>query len=121
MLRFAVLRRGDSIAVSQSVRVNSRNGTAKAGVDFECLDRVLSFPVGCRQCDLDLQIFKDDNLWFDQRFAIELSLPSSVDREIDAENGCAEIGYPGLMVVEILDVCLLSDKDLQNPFPFPRN
>lgn len=92
LARFSVIRKLD-ISLSEKVRVTSQNGTAKAGVDFDRLDRLLLFIPGQRQCDLEIPIFEDNSLNFDRDFTVHL-------------NSMSEIGEPSVMNVEIIDVCL---------------
>jgi hypothetical protein len=91
LARFAVIRKLD-ISFPEKVRVTSQNGTARAGVDFDRLDRLLLFIPGQRQCDIEIPIFEDNSLNFDRDFTVHLSSTS-------------EIGEPSIMNVEIIDVC----------------
>lgn len=91
LARFSVIRKFD-ISLPEKVRVNSQNGTAKAGIDFDHLDRLLLFIPGQRQCDIEIVIFEDNSLDFDREFAVHLSSTS-------------EIGEPSVMNIEIVDIC----------------
>jgi Calx-beta domain len=91
LVRFAVIRKYD-ISLPEKVRVNSQNGSAKAGVDFERLDRLLLFIPGQRQCNIEIVTFEDNRLGFDLDFTVHLSSAS-------------RIGEPSILYVEILDVC----------------
>jgi hypothetical protein len=91
LARFSVIRKQD-ISLPERVRVTSQNGTAKAGIDFDRLDRLLLFIPGQRQCDIEIPIFEDNSLNFDRDFTVHLS-------------SISEIGEPNIMNVEIVDVC----------------
>ncbi|MGL5877653.1 MAG: Calx-beta domain-containing protein [Xenococcaceae cyanobacterium] len=91
LARFSVIRKQD-ISLPERVRVSSQNGSAKAGVDFDRLDRLLLFIPGQRQCDIEIAVFEDNSLDFDRDFTVHLSSTS-------------EIGEPSIMNVEIVDVC----------------
>jgi hypothetical protein len=92
LARFSVIRKLD-ISLPEKVRVTSQNGTAKAGVDFDRLDRLLLFIPGQRQCDIEIPIFEDNSLNFDREFTVHLSSTS-------------ELGEPSIINIEIVDVCL---------------
>lgn len=91
LARFSVIRKQD-ISLPERVRVSSQNGTAKAGIDFDRLDRLLLFIPGQRQCDIEIVVFEDNELDFDREFTVHLSSTS-------------EIGEPSVMNVEIVDIC----------------
>lgn len=92
LARFSVIRKQD-ISLPERVQVSSQNGTARSGVDFDRLDRLLLFIPGQRQCDIEIAVFEDNSLDFDREFTVHLS-------------SISEIGEPSVMSVEILDVCL---------------
>lgn len=91
LVRFAVIRKYD-ISLPEKVRISSQNGSAKAGVDFARLDRLLLFIPGQRQCNIEIVTFEDNTLGFDRDFTVHLSSAS-------------EIGEPSTLHVEMLDVC----------------
>lgn len=90
LVRFAVIRKYD-ISLQERVRISSHNGSAKAGIDFEQLDRLLRFIPGQRQCNIEIVTFKKNELGFDLDFTVHLSFAS-------------EIGEPSTLHVEILNV-----------------
>ena len=90
LVRFAVIRKYD-ISLQERVRISSYNGSAKAGIDFAQLDRLLRFIPGQRQCNIEILTFKKNELGFDRDFTVHLSSAS-------------EIGEPSVLYVEILNI-----------------
>jgi len=107
MLKFAVLRRGD-IILPEMVNISTTAGSARSGIDFEPLDKDLIFLKGERQKDLEITVYADSELEFDEVFYVKLlQLPVSYAKIINPEVdfwGLSELGEPNISQVTILDV-----------------
>ena len=105
-MRVAVIRRGDDIKKALTVEYKSRDGTAKAGEDYQECNGQLSFgPNEIRQ-EITVKIIEDNAFEADEIFFIDLLNPKSSGGEVKlGENSTVEIAIlddddPGMLVFE---------------------
>lgn len=96
-LRFAVLRAGDA-SFTEQVNVSSSGGSAKSGIDFQVLNKTLVFLPTERQKDIDLDIYADNELEFEEIFRIQLLQIPQFYSQADGQ-----LGKPNIAIVKILD------------------
>lgn len=97
-LRFAVLRSGDA-EFTEQVNVSTSSGSAKAGADFQSLNRTLIFLPGERQKNIDIDIYGDEEVEIQEIFRIQLLQIPQFYSESDGQ-----LGKPNVAIVKILDV-----------------
>ncbi len=68
--------RGGNSSVPMNVRVQSQNGTAVAGSDFQAVDQVLSFAAGQSSVSFNLVLVNDTASETSESFYLELSNPT---------------------------------------------
>jgi len=75
-----LVRTGD-LSESASVRIQSIDGTATAGEDYEAVDQIITFKAQETRTSVDVTII-DDNVWEpDETFFLRLSLKEGDDKD----------------------------------------
>lgn len=100
-MRFSVLRIKD-ISQREEVIVATSCGTAKCELDYERMQKQLTFEPEEMQKDLELDIYLDDEIEFTEGFHIQLLQCTSAY--------AGELGQPNIALVEIFDRNTLSRK-----------
>ncbi|MCC3508302.1 MAG: hypothetical protein JGK30_07860 [Microcoleus sp. PH2017_40_RAT_O_B] len=97
-VRGAVLRKGDT-SLAEVVLISTSNKTAKAGVDYDRLEKEIKFLPGERQVDFDIQTHRNNQPDFQKEFTVQLI------RIPQTHFGYAgQLENPSLAVVKILDM-----------------
>ena len=94
-LHLAVIRLGD-VSLSENVFISTSSGSAKEGVDFEGIKRLLHFEKGRRQVDFDLLVYKDEILEFPETFTVQLL-------QYPQQGIQGQLGEPNTCTVTIID------------------
>ncbi len=94
-LNLAVIREGD-VSLPEEVIVSTSSGSAREGIDFEGVNRLLHFEKGRRQVDFDLLIYRDEILEFPETFTIQLL-------QFPQQGIQGQLGEPSRCVVTIVD------------------
>ena len=71
-MKIAVINKSEAEC---KIRVRTVDDQAKAGEDFEAMDRVLTFSKGEKSQDVEVKIFDDDAWEPDEDFFVELVDP----------------------------------------------
>jgi hypothetical protein len=97
-VRGAVLRKGDA-SLTESVMLSTSNKSAKAGVDYDHLEKEIKFLPGKRQVDFDIQTHRNNQPDFQKEFTIQLL------RIPQTHFGYAgQLEEPNVAIVKILDI-----------------
>lgn len=97
-VRGAVLRKGDA-SLAETVMISTSNKTAKAGVDYDRLEKEIKFLPGERQVNFDIQTHRNNQPDFQKEFTIQLV------RIPQTHYGYAgQLEYPNVAVVKIFDM-----------------
>lgn len=99
-LYLAVLRQGDA-SLQERVNISTSSQTAKAGIDFEGINKLLIFEKGQRQKDVRILIYPDNELEFEEIFRVQLL---QVSQNPNLPTGDGVLGKPNIAVVKILNV-----------------
>ena len=94
-LYLAVIRLGD-VSLPEQVMVSTSSGSAKEGLDFEGIKRLLHFEKGRRQVNFDLLIYRDELLEFPETFTVQLL-------QYPQQGIQGQLGEPSTCVVTIID------------------
>jgi hypothetical protein len=98
------LLRSGTVNTAPTVRVNTSNGTARAGSDFSKVGQTVTFPVGATSAEIQIKIVDDRSYEADETFTLVLSDPgdggtlaSQITHSITILNDDAPAGrYRGL-------------------------
>jgi hypothetical protein len=96
-LRFSIIREGDE-SLLEKVAVATFPRCARPGIDYEHLEKIIEFPPGIRQVNLDIKIYRDNQPEFDEFFEIRL-----FQCEQDYPPPAGKLGKPSLAIVKIVD------------------
>jgi Calx-beta domain len=94
-LFLAVIRLGD-VSLPEDVIVCTSSGSAREGVDFEGIRKLLHFEKGRRQVDFDLLIYRDEILEFPESFTVQLL-------QYPQQGIQGQLGSPNTCTVVIID------------------
>ena len=94
-LRLAVIRLGD-VSLPEDVIISTSSGSAKEGIDFEGIKRLLHFEKGRRQVDIDLLVYRDEELEFPETFTVQLL-------QYPQQGIQGQLGEPSICKVTIID------------------
>jgi Calx-beta domain len=86
----------DDVSLPEEVFITTSSGSAREGIDFEGIRKMLYFEKGCRQINFDILIYRDEILEFPETFTVQLL-------QFPQQGIQGQLGNPNTCLVTIID------------------